>query len=491
MKTLHLSIIAFLLVILGTNLSYGQYSITGPFPGFITVKTDRISYDYGNTITLEGNAVKYGTVTVQIFDPFNQPVLHYEIEPNSGHYSGSYLILGPLWKSKGTYTVTVQQDSFSYEKTTFYFTGNGPVGSIGEIPSPQNPPLIITQTEVYGPWTHHEHSCIGSGDTFANQWFELYNPTSYEIQIRGYALDIRGQSGFGGTEISSEEWIDLQPHQKCTYALIGIGQAYIPDPRNVVISFGYNYSTDRYKITTPPLTDTYNDSRTWSLVDNSWNFSAPNPLKQISSMIKPDVVTCNNDLKLMIYQNKTSCIKPNHVTKMTHHGWNTYEKPEYIPVFDRVYSSGPGFGCPFIFPSATIVNSTGFETYDHSGITHYILKPGHSGSFTYDIYSESYHLYPPILSPSKINVTNGADIYFQPDARQEIKQDTNSTIMIWFNQKSEIVNRDQYVTVVAKISANENIPKGTYWLNFVPGGCSQLPQIPIVIGNKTDATDMG
>ncbi|MDC8451655.1 MAG: hypothetical protein KGH87_00670 [Thaumarchaeota archaeon] len=491
MNTLHLSIITLLLVILGTNLSYEQYSVTGPFQGFITVKTNRATYDYGNTITIEGNAIKYGTIKMQIFDSNNQPIIHDAIEPRSGHYSGSYLISGPLWKSKGTYTVTVQQDSFSYERTIFYFTGNGKPGDITGLPSPQNPPLIITQVEFYGPWTHHEHSCIGDGDAFANQWFDLYNPTSYEIQIKGYALGIKEHSEFGGTEISNEEWIDLQPHQRCTFALPWVEQASIPDPRNVIISFGYNYSTNTYKITTPPLTDTYNDSRTWSLVDNNWNFSAPSPLKQISSMIKPDDVTCNNNLKLMMYQNKTVCISPDHVAKMSLHGWKPYEKPEYIPVLNRVYSSGPGFGCPFIFPNATIVNSTGFETYNYSGITHYILKPKQSGSFTYNIYSDSYNLDPPILSPSKINVTNGADIYFQPDARHEMKQDANSTIMIWFNQKSEIINRDQYVTVVAKISTNENIPKGTYWLNFVPGGCSQLPPMPIVIGNKTDATDIG
>lgn len=355
----------------------------------------------------------------------------------------------------------------------------------------QEPPLMISQIELYGPATTQEHSCLYKESISAHQWFELYNPTNSDIRIIGYDLTVglASNNGFGSSESSAETQIELPPHQKCIYALFAPGQDAIPDPRNVIIKFGYHYAGAKYLISTPPLTDTYNDTRTWKLEkDGTWVFVAPSPLGQIKDGISPEEIFCNQDLGLLINKatHLPACVRTGHMTKLEELGWIKATRPQYIPLLDRTYDSGPGFGCPFIFPHLVITNSSGFQVNNDNGLTHYELIAGHQGTMTFKLLGDSFGLDPPIYSPSKVNVTNGAYFYY------ESKSGNNSTelnslygVTISYEPKWEMVNYNGSVSVTVTISASTDAKIGKYKINLIPGGCAGASFFELDVVNKT------
>lgn len=138
MKIPNLVTFTSLLFIAGTSLAFGQYA--GTSQPEITVKTDMLHYDYGNTIVASGSTTnsRLEKISLRIFNPFNQPVINDEFDPKSdGSFSKSFLTLGPLWNSAGNYTLVVNQDSVTFSKISFYFSGRtNPGGIIEKIQSP-------------------------------------------------------------------------------------------------------------------------------------------------------------------------------------------------------------------------------------------------------------------------------------------------------------------------------------------------------------------
>ncbi|MGI0058853.1 MAG: hypothetical protein ACREBJ_03715, partial [Nitrosotalea sp.] len=319
------------------------------------------------------------------------------------------------------------QVQFFKQNANVELRGNIPLDELlkvaASIPQPNtnNTPVVIKQVELYGPIISKNDTamCEGNenGAVIGSQWFELYNTENKTIHVQRYNLDIRtNSSGGGGGTLSSIEEITLGPHQSCTYVLWAVGQAFIADPRNVSISLAYDdYNGTKYVTSTPSLTDTYNDTRTWNLDNGNWVFSAPSPMEQARSGIAPESIVCNNEFNLVIntQTHRPACVTPSHMVRLESSGWLEEKKPQYIPILDKLYNSGPGFGCPFIFPHVLINGSSGFERkYNDSNIVHYVLGPGQNGTLDYTIYGDSYGLDPPIYSPSKVNVTNNDQIYY-------------------------------------------------------------------------------
>ncbi len=356
----------------------------------------------------------------------------------------------------------------------------------------QEPPITIDQVELYGPSTN-QTVCGSSEIEIQNvivgqtsQWFELYNPTNNTVQTGGYDFGITHPPQIGTPNITSDTpSITIGPHQKCVFALTNPDGPVIDDPRNVVISFAYRYNGTEYTVTTPPLTDTYNDTRTWQLIDGNWIFAAPSPYKQLQSGVKAENVICNQDLvSLERPQHEPICIEPSNAQRLESLGWTKVTKSTYIPVIDQIYYSGPGYSCRFIFPHLSITNSPGFDVYNNSGVTHYAFLPGYTtGTITYKIFGPSYGLDPPVYSPSKINVTNGAYLYYDT-ASGRVGSETNSLfgVTISYQPKSVIVNYNDSATVTASISANSTAKQGLYGIDFVPGGCAGAPFIDIDVG---------
>jgi hypothetical protein len=387
------------------------------------------------------------------------------------------------------------QVQFFKQHANVELRGNMPLKELlkvaASIPQPDtdNIPVVIKQVELYGPMIskNDTSTCQGDGNVIGSQWFELYNTENKTIHVQGYHLDIRtNSSGGGGGTLSSIEEITLGPHKNCIYVLWAVGQAFISDPRNVSISFAYNdYNGTKYVASTPSLTDTYNDTRTWNLDSGgNWIFSAPSPMEQARSGVTPESIVCNNEFNLVIntQTHRPACVKPSHMVRLESSGWLEEKKSQYIPILDRPYNSGPGFGCPFIFPHVLMNDSSGFERkYNDSDLVHYVLRLGQNGTLDYTIHGDSYGLDPPIFSPSKVNVTNGDQIYYHTTdpSGHNVSPFKPSDVTILFEPRSEILDYDGHVLVHAKISVSPTAEPGTYWIGFVPGGCSEIPIFPL------------
>jgi hypothetical protein len=109
------------------------------------------------------------------------------------------------------------------------------------------------------------------------------------------------------------------------------------------------------------------------------------------------------------------------------------------------------------------------------------LRLGQNGTLDYTIYGDSYGLDPPIYSPSKVNVTNGDQIYYHTtdSSGHNVSPFKPSDVTVLFEPRSELLDYDGHVLVHAKISVSPTAEPGTYWIGFVPGGCSEIPIFPL------------
>ncbi|MDE1764759.1 MAG: SBBP repeat-containing protein [Thaumarchaeota archaeon] len=352
-------------------------------------------------------------------------------------------------------------------------------------------PIVISQVEMYGPLTNHtvcgttEYQLSKPMSLPVSQWIELYNPTDSPVQMEGYDFGIthKSENKINLETQSDDPGIMLGPHQRCVYAITNPDGPVIDDPRNVIISLAYRYNDTQYTISTPPLTDTYNDTRTWQLTYGNWIFAAPSPYSQLQSGVKADEVVCNKGLVLMARpENMVACINSFDEQRAKSHGWSEITRPTYTPVIDQTYYSGPGYSCRFIFPHLSITNSSGFSVYNDS-IVHYKILPGQNGTITYTITGPSYGLDPPIYSPNQINITNGAYLYYDSGTART-GSETNSLfgVTISYQPTSEIISYNGSAAITATVSASPDVKQGKYGISFIPGGCAGSPFVELDVG---------
>ncbi|HSB56474.1 MAG TPA: PEFG-CTERM sorting domain-containing protein [Nitrosopumilaceae archaeon] len=95
----------------------------------ITVKTDKGSYEDGETITISGETKDFISglqVSIVVLNPIGNRVTVQQLDLESDKtYSTSITAGGGLWKAAGTYTVKVQYGSDNRSsETTFAFSGS-------------------------------------------------------------------------------------------------------------------------------------------------------------------------------------------------------------------------------------------------------------------------------------------------------------------------------------------------------------------------------
>ncbi|MGC1709081.1 MAG: plastocyanin/azurin family copper-binding protein [Nitrosotalea sp.] len=120
----------------------------------VTVTTDKLSYNYGDTIVISGQVqtvVAQTPLSIFIYDPNANVIKIVQINVSSGGtFTASFLALGPLWKTSGTYTVKVQYGPPSITaQTTFAFIVPNPPPSVPEFPLGGMVLLAIASMAVY------------------------------------------------------------------------------------------------------------------------------------------------------------------------------------------------------------------------------------------------------------------------------------------------------------------------------------------------------
>ena len=201
----------------------------------------------------------------------------------------------------------------------------------------EQPPVIITQVELWGPVSFHVENikyCI-PGATYLGPWsvgwVELYNTQNKTITLSNVVL--KGSSWDSGFEP-----ITMEPHQYCYLQTqdkfstrVGPGGSLGNDPpphNDVTITLKYSEQKIPYLFSTISLTDNYEDTRTWHLINSEWLFDeanikfVPSPLKQFNSGITIDKIQCKEGMILISKHDDTpACVKPDSKLKLIEYGW--------------------------------------------------------------------------------------------------------------------------------------------------------------------------
>ncbi|MGI0021345.1 MAG: hypothetical protein ACRD9Q_00660 [Nitrososphaeraceae archaeon] len=194
------------------------------------------------------------------------------------------------YKYKFPATVTFFQKS-----AQVYLSANMPLDELLKVavsipvPEVNNSPIIITQVELWGPFSfiaENVNLCDREGTSigpWAVGWIQLYNTknqtiTTGDIELsitRGGTWGFTGPFTFGPNEhclIQTEDQISTR---------IGPGGSEGNGPPNgydgSAVILDYSVKTDkgivRYQDLTPEFGDTYGDTRTWQFVDGKWVFN--------------------------------------------------------------------------------------------------------------------------------------------------------------------------------------------------------------------------
>ncbi|MHB8545212.1 MAG: hypothetical protein ACYDAJ_00395 [Nitrosotalea sp.] len=121
------------------------------------------------------------------------------------------------------------------------------------------------------------NNCFDSTSAIgAPQWFDMYNTQNKIVQIHIYNITIQKGDRFWGREGVLPSMLSLDPNQKCTYGFNPVDEPLSLDQTNMSMTVSYTYDGKNYTISSPQLTDVYNDSRTWQYDGNKWVFSEQN-----------------------------------------------------------------------------------------------------------------------------------------------------------------------------------------------------------------------
>lgn len=123
-------------------------------------------------------------------------------------------------------------------------------------------------------------NCMGSqslGNASAPQWFDVYNTQNKTIQLQYFDVRVPSTISTGYSEFGPYYAIpQIEPHEKCTFAITPFGEPIALDQTNRTIIVSYDFEGKHYTTSTPKLTDVYNDSRTWQFDGNKWVFAEKN-----------------------------------------------------------------------------------------------------------------------------------------------------------------------------------------------------------------------
>lgn len=144
----------------------------------------------------------------------------------------------------------------------------------------ENPPVLLRQVEMNGPSIQiiPKNFCSFSlrwNFTSTTQWIQLTNTLNEKIYLYNYTLVAHTAGSDRNSTIKSLLGsYTFEPEQTCIVPLPHTDiKKFIQNPRNVTFYLSYVSDKTSYAMTTPPLTDIYNDSRTWQYNDGEWVFS--------------------------------------------------------------------------------------------------------------------------------------------------------------------------------------------------------------------------
>jgi hypothetical protein len=225
--------------------------------------------------------------------------------------------------------------------------------SYGGFAAAEQPPIIIKQVEMSS-YLKSDPTTTCSGLEYisgpSTQWLELRNVLDSDIQINGFTIKVENEQNRtlfqDGPDLSNT--IRMKSGQSCTYSfhcafMLSSDQRCIQDTKNVIFTFEYNYGGKPYadgdflysdggvvyKALTPPLTDQFNDAKTWQFKNKKWIFenmqakTISPPLTQFNSGIPINQIQCKEGFVVAIKASNNSpvCVKQETMQKLRERGW--------------------------------------------------------------------------------------------------------------------------------------------------------------------------
>ncbi len=190
----------------------------------ITVTTDGLSYNFGDTITISGSTMNYidQPVTLIIKSPAGNIVSLAQVPLGSDRtYSTSIDANTPLWQASGTYTVVVQFGSnANMAQTTFQFTGQP---SYQQYQYPQFQPNSPNEIDmVPGAGSSASAACVAAHNCFSPNSLYIAPGTTVTWRntdaVSHYVTSGRSTDATTGTVFDSGNLIKPQGTYQFTFA---------------------------------------------------------------------------------------------------------------------------------------------------------------------------------------------------------------------------------------------------------------------------------
>lgn len=112
--------------------------------------------------------------------------------------------------------------------------------------------------------------------TQAPQWFDMYNTQNKTLAVQLFNVQTLQNMKSWGEESYVPTSITLGPYEKCTYGFGPVDEPLTLDQTNMSFAVSYTYNGKNYTVSSPPLTDIQNDSRTWQFDGKQWIFAEQN-----------------------------------------------------------------------------------------------------------------------------------------------------------------------------------------------------------------------
>jgi hypothetical protein len=123
---------------------------------------------------------------------------------------------------------------------------------------------------------------------YGEQWITLYNTLDKPVTVSHFDIFPykNWQSEYSGPTMPYHianppdiaPYLIMKPYQSCTYGFLAIDEPLSINAENTTLTAVYQYNGTQYQSSTPPLTDIYNDTRTWQFDGNKWVFAEQNTM---------------------------------------------------------------------------------------------------------------------------------------------------------------------------------------------------------------------
>jgi hypothetical protein len=125
--------------------------------------------------------------------------------------------------------------------------------------------------------TGTNQSCFNDSDNSSGpQWFDVYNTLNETVDLQNFTVLERHNDISYGQIGPHTTIMEMKPGEKCTFSFVPADESMTTDLNNMSMEITYHYKGKDYNMTTPSLSDTNYDTKTWQLDENKWTFAEQN-----------------------------------------------------------------------------------------------------------------------------------------------------------------------------------------------------------------------